>query len=338
MSFADKARQTSGGTVEGTITDYEFTNYFPLGDDPEPGDNVYMRLEITPAGASEPVSRPLYLGSGRYLVICDEDGEAVEAGKDGLLAGKTLKGGEDGEVDEDSIPRLYDGGGVFKFVSTLEDAGFPAESKFPDPSEDKIIDFRKMIDWRIRLGQEQDVDGQMAAGKKKLGSKANGKSEDEILEAGKRSVTTGKHKGKKFNLTFDKVVKVFSPDEDSDGKPAKKATNGSGKAVVGKSKKAAEETDDEDAPAVSQKKADKFLIAVVGAQPKSSVDKKGLALAITRYAAKIKMDNEERDAMRAFIIKNDFAYIADAADREVVEVSKKGIVSVAAEDEDDDDE
>jgi hypothetical protein len=33
--------------------------------------------------------------------------------------------------------------------------------------------------------------------------------------------------------------------------------------------------------------------------------------------------------MRAFIVADDFAYIDDAAEREVVEVDKKGVISAA---------
>ena len=98
----------------------------------------------------------------------------------------------------------------------------------------------------------------------------------------------------------------------------------------GKASKPAEaDEDDNDAPTISNKVADKFLLALLKAQPKEQADKSALALLITRYASKNKMDEDERNALRSHIVEDDYAYIDDAAEREIVEVSKKGIITAA---------
>jgi hypothetical protein len=303
MTWANKAKGGSS-TTEGVIADYVFMDRFPFGDDenekPKKGkkdsdgdESIYMLLSLRPDGVDEGdeeayVKRSLYLGSSKYLVIEDE--------------GKTLA-----SSDDDGTPRLYEGGEVFKFIESLETAGFPAEARFPDITEEKKINFEGMLGWRIRVVNEIDVEAT-----KKLG---------------KRKVTAGKHKGKEFNRTYTKVTKVFGEDEvkAEGGKP-------NGKIKTSKSKKD-EDADAEqytvESPSVSKKAADKFLLALIEAQPKETLPKKDIALQITRYATSVKMDRSERDAMRAFIVADDFAYIDDAAEREVVEVDKKGVISAA---------
>lgn len=284
MAWTDKAKAGAGAT-EGVITDYSFMDTFPFGDGDkdDDNDNIYMLLEVTPDGADEPNKRSLYLGSGQYLKITDK--------------GKSLE-----SSDEDGTPRLYDQGEVFKFIESLEAAGFPAEARFPDPSEGKI-NFEAMIGTRIRVTNEID--------------------EEATKKFGKRKVTKGKHKGKEFNRTYTKVTKVF---EVADEAPAKsKATNAKASKAAAKD----DDGDDDETPTVTKKQLDKFIVAVIEAQPKSSVEKSGLALAITRYAAKQKMDNGERDALRNAIIADEFAYIDDAVEREVLAATKKGVLTVA---------
>lgn len=296
MGWSDKAK-ASGGSTEGVITDYSFMDTFPFGDgEKDDDDNIYMLLEVTPDGADEPNKRSLYLGSGQFLKIEDD--------------GKTLV-----SSDDEGTPRLYDGGEVFKFIESLEAAGFPAESRFPDINEEKKINFEGMIGTRVRVVNEIDAEA--------------------TKKFGKRKVKKGKHKGKEFNRTYTKVTKVFEVG-DGDEKPAKKNASAKAKAgaAKGKTKKGDDEEDEQ--PAVSVKAADKFLKALIGAQPKKTLDKGGLALAITRYAAKTKMDTDDRDVMRNHLVADDFAYIADAAEREVVTLSKKGVIGLADEDEDED--
>lgn len=300
MGWSDKAKAGSSST-EGVITDYVFMDRFPFGEDDEKpkgkkgkdtegGENIYMLLTIRPDGVDEGDEesynkRSLYLGSGKFLAIEDD--------------GKTIVSN-----DDDGTPRLYEGGEVFKFIESLEAAGFPAEARFPDINDEKKINFEGMINWRVRLVNEID--------------------EEATKKLGKRKVTSGKHKGKEFNRTFTKVTKVFGEAEEV---PAK----GKGKSKVSTKSKKDEEADDDadETPSVSKKAADKFLLALISEQPKETLAKKDIALAITRYAASIKMDKSERDAMRAFIVADDFSYIDGAEEREVVTVDKKGVISAA---------
>ncbi len=297
MSYSEKAKSSGGSATEGVIRDYTFMDEFPFGDGDKKSkkgdDNIYLLLVIQPDGVEDGDEesynkRSLYLGSGQFLRIEDE--------------GKTLV-----SSDDDGTPRLYDQGEVFKFIASLEEAGFPAEARFPDPSEEKKINFEGMLGWRVRIVNEID--------------------EAATKEYGKRKVTKGKHKGKEFNRTYTKVTKVFGEEE----APAKgKKATAKGSAVkTSKSKKDEEADEENDAPAISNKVADKFLLALIGAQPGEKLDKSGVALAITRYAAKTKMDEEERNTLRSYIVADDFAYIDDAAEREVVEVSKKGVITAA---------
>jgi hypothetical protein len=293
MGWSDKAKSGGGSSTEGVIVDYTFMDEFPFGDGKSKksdNDNIYLLLVIRPDGVEDGDEesynkRSLYLGSGQYLRIEDE--------------GKTLV-----SSDDEGTPRLYDQGEVFKFIESLEAAGFPAESRFPDPTEEKKINFEGMIGWRIRVVNEID--------------------EEATKEYGKRKVTKGKHKGKEFNRTYTKVTKVFGEEEaPTKGGKSTKSTKST------KSAKDEDADEDNDTPTVSNKVADKFLLALIGAQPKEQIEKSALALAITRYAAKTKMDEDERNALRSHIVEDDYAYIDDAAEREVIEVSKKGVITAA---------
>lgn len=332
MGYADKAKAGGGGAIEGEIMDYTFMDTFPFGEgESEDGDNIYMLLVLRKDGVEEGDDenydkRALYLGSGKFLKI-EEDGKTLVS------------------TDDDGTPRLYDGGEVFKFIASLEEAGFPAESRFPDPSEEKVIDFRAMIGTRVRVSNEVDKDSQLAIGKKKLGKKAANATEDEILEAGKRLVTKGKHKGKKFNRTYTKVTKVLDvPDEDggnkAKAKAGAKAGSKSNKASGKANAKAArndddDEGDDEDDDAeessLSTKQADKLLLAVLKKKGKNgSMEKSALPLAITRYIAETKGDTDERDALRKLVA--DEEWLTEAAERGTIEFdasSKKQLVTVA---------
>ncbi len=312
MGWSEKAKAGGGGSVEGVITDYTFMDTFPFaGDDnndSKDGDNVYMLLEVTVDGADEPVQRSLYLGSGQYLQI-DEDGKVLKS------------------TDDDGTPRLYDQGEVFKFIASLEEAGFPAEARFPDPEEEKVIDLRAMIGTRVRIANEVD--------------------EEATKKYGKRKVKKGKHKGKEFNRTYTKVTKVLAlPDEDGGSNKAKakagaKAGSKVSKAKASKAKAADEDADgdedeDEDEPSISNKQADKMLVAVLKKQGKNdSIDKAGLPLAITRYFAATKgkgavTSEEERDALRRLVSDED--WLTEAAERGAIEFdasSKKQLVTAA---------
>jgi hypothetical protein len=281
MGYADKVKSQGGGALEGVITDYEFMDHFPFGgdeDSDEKADSIYMVLSIQQDGADEPTARSLYLGSGTYLKITNK-GKALESS------------------DEDGSPRLYTGGEVFKFIASLEDAGFPCSARFPDPEEDKVIDFRAMIGARIRVTNEVD--------------------EEATKKYGKRKPKTGKHKGKEFNRTYMKVSKVL--DLPGEGKGKVKAEPEAKEDTRGKKAKAEEE---EETPAVSTKVADKALKAILGAAKDNTIKKGDLPLAVVRYAKTAGLDADVRDALKRLFADDE--YFEGAAEREVIDAYKPG--------------
>lgn len=293
MGYADKAK-AGGNTTEGPITDYAFMDTFPFGEDQEPDGNIYMLLEITPDGAEEALKRSLYLGSGQYLRIEDD--------------GKTLVSN-----DDDGTPRLYENGEVYKFIASLEDAGFPAESRFPDLTEEKRINFEGMVDYgRIRLVNEIDVEATKAYGKRK--------------------VTKGKHKGKEFNRTYTKVTKFWAPGEFA-------SANGNGNGAHASAKKTTPASQpvkgravpvEDDGDDVSDKVADRVLGLVMDGAKNNTIKVVDIALAVTRLASKSanKIDEGTRDVLRRRLA--DKVWLADAAERLGLEFdNKKGVLSAS---------
>ena len=159
-----------------------------------------------------------------------------------------------------------------------------------------------------------------------------------IAKLGKRKVTKGKHKGKEFNRTYTKVTKVLElPDEDGGNKAkAKKGVKASAKAADAKAKNAkskatddddeAEEEEEAEEVTLTNKQADKMLVAVLKKQGKDgAIDKSGLPLAITRYFAATKgkgavTSEEDRDALRRLV--SDEEWLEEAADRGAIEFDK----------------
>ena len=293
MGWSEKAKG-GGNTTEGPITDYSFMDTFPFGEG-EKGDddNIYLLLEITPEGADEPQKRSLYLGSGQFLRI-EDDGKSLVSS------------------DDDGTPRLYENGEVFKFIESLEAAGFPAESRFPDITEEKKINFEGMVDYgRVRIVNEID--------------------EEATKKFGKRKVKKGKHKGKEFNRTYTKVTKFWAPGEEPAGSTASAKSVKGGKATSKATKEVEADEDDADVPTVSNKVADRVIKALVDAAKNNTIKLVDASLAITRFAAvkTNKLDEETRDVLRS----KDFlkTYLPDADERGVISFdAKKGVISEAA--------
>jgi hypothetical protein len=275
MAWSDKVKSGSG-VQEGTITGYSFTEGFPFGDKQTDDETIYMVLDVTPDGADEPVRKALYLGSGRYLAI-EEDGQVLRAA--------TNVDGEK-EVDDSGVPRLYEKGDVYQFLTSLEDAGFPAESRFPDPIETHAIDLRGMIGTRVRIVQEPVIDTKTG-------------------KPYKRVAKQGQHKGREFNVTTPRVSKVLGlPDERA--KTGAKMTNG-----TGKGKRAGNLLEDD-----LDDRADAFLVAMLQATKGRSMPRSALTLAVTRKAAKDGLSGEEREALRRRIFSED--YLVQASERGII--------------------
>ena len=349
-NWAEKAKSGGSKRIEGKVVEQYWSNTFPFGES-EPGDNLYWVLKILPEGAdtdAEPEVKALYLGSGQYLRIVDEDGEDVEADDDGAISGPVLM-----STDEDGSPRIYDQGEVMSFILSLEELGFPADTRFPDPSTEKKIDLRGILGTRLIIGDEIDRASQIKVGRdrlaKKLGpAKAAKATEDECLEAGKRQVTKGKHKGKSFNLTHVVCLKVVEvPDAEGDDDAPKKGKKAKAEKVEPKAagkKKAKDEDDEDDEPAEeaeeevdededddeeeesdddeqsagpSVKTLDKVMKAILTKEKTKKAKKSALVLLVTRHCSAVKMDRDEATAVRKAF--NDDKQLAAMAKRGVIE-------------------
>lgn len=298
MGWLNKAK-SSGGSFEGVISDYVLSNKFPFGnddDDDEAKDDgkksIYMLLDITKDGNEEPEQRAFWFGSGKFLKITEK--------------GKVLV-----STNDDGVPGIYEDGEVYAFLDTLERAGFPTDTRFPDPEETRTLDFRGMIGWRVRITFVKDTERQMEVGRARLGGRAKTATDAQIFEAGKRTVTKGKHKGKPFDLTRWEVTKVF------DG-PSPRS---------GSAKANGQATGDEDTPrdgdeaTITNKQADIFLRALLDGAKNNTLKKSDLPLSITRAARAEKLDGSEANALRSKI--NDDGYLEGAAERGVIEYNQK---------------
>ena len=293
MGWLDKAK-SGGGSFEGVISDYMFSNKFPFGDNDDEQDDektsVYMLLDITKDGSTDPEQRAFWFGSGKFLKITEK--------------GKVLV-----PTDDDGVPGIYENGEVYAFLDTLDRAGFPIDTRFPDPEETRTLDFRGMLGWRVRIAFVKDTDRQIEVGRARLGGKAKTATDAQILDAGKRKVTEGKHKGKSFDLTRWEVTKVF------DG-PSPRS---------GSAKANGEAKDDEDTPkdeaTITNRRADLFLKALLDGARNNTLKKSDLPLSITRAARAEKLDGSEANALRSKI--NDDEYLEGAAGRGVIEFNQK---------------
>ena len=119
MGWMEKVKAGGGRLdgMEGAITNYNF-------EDSTEYDQIQLTFEVTADGADDPTfGGYLYLGSNKFLVI-EEDGKVLVSS------------------DENGTPNLYEKGEAYQFLSSLEEAGFPAEARFEDPGETGRIDLR----------------------------------------------------------------------------------------------------------------------------------------------------------------------------------------------------
>lgn len=282
MGFFDKVESGSGARIEGKVVDYSWENGFPLQkggewvedeSDRQNPDNLHLAVKIQPEGADEDetIVKVMYAGSNRFLVVEDD--------------GKVLRAGEEGEVNEEQVPRLFKEADAAKFLRSLDAEGFSFDARLPDPEETKSIDLRPIIGTRVIIVNEVDAEATKQFGKTK----------------GK-----GKNKDKEYNRTYLKVSKVLSlPDEKSAAKSTSKTASKS------KSK-------EEDSSTISNKIADEFITEVLNLEGKEGViAREKLTLAVTRTLNKKKMDLNDNADLRKHVTSED--YLTDAADRGVIE-------------------
>jgi hypothetical protein len=246
---------------------------------------VSAKLMVTKDGADNPIEQ--------YL----QAGFAYEGQK---AKGAVLTEQIDGDSD------------FAKFVDSIEAAG--GDDIMTALADAEFLDFSAIEGNRFEFKFAQNVERQMASGRKKLGiAKPDGfvgkdgtvYTEAEVMEAGKR--IDRKDKKKSYNQNYLTVVRVLAAAEETDGgddddddddapepPKAKKATNGSGKKV------AAAEPDDEDDEdededtddGVDDKSAAKFLKTLLKEED-GEISRKDITLLVARRLK----DRAQRDAM-----------------------------------------
>jgi hypothetical protein len=284
-----KWKTSGGGFLHGQgfeILDYEFeTKTWNEGRDKE-YTTLTVRIDIKVDGADKPVKQ--FLRAGFFY----PDNQYVS--KDG----KTLSSDREGYILQGDTE-------FARFIDSFEEAGGPADAF--DATEYK--NFEAMIGYRVEGKKVVDREQQIAAGKKALGRKAAGATEEELFEAGKEKGADGKS----YNRTNLLVARVLSaPNE----KPAKASS---------KSRKVQEEDEAEEPkkapkgrPAKEEEEApetpdfDEAIVEIVEKYGEKGVLQYArINGAVVKYANKKGMSGTERDALRKELLDEENLEAAD---------------------------
>lgn len=251
---------------------------------------ISAKLMVTKDGASDPIEQ--------YL----QAGFAYEGQKP---KGATVTEQIDGDSD------------FAKFVDSIEASG--GQEIMDALAEADFLDFSAIEGNRFEFRNVQNVERQMASGRKKLnitkpdglvGKDGTVYTEDEVMEAGKRA--DKKDKKKSYNQNYLTVAKVLggeaavdgddADDDDADEDPAPPAkstkggkANGASKTSSPRAAKVEEEDEDEDDADngdVDDKAAGKFLKALLKDED-GEISRKDITLLVARRLK----DRTERDAM-----------------------------------------
>lgn len=212
-------------------------------------------------------------------------------------------------------PIVSNGSDFDKLVGSAIEGGFPES----DIEEGEGKDFSMLEGIRVILKVEADREKQIRIGKDVLAKKGKkNPTDEEAMEAGKRKVTKGEHKGKEFDRELVLVGKVVGEDEGgSSAKSSKKS-----KAV-----EADEDTDtdagsDDSGDGIDTDRKDEVLRAILADAKDNTLPRGRISGAIVTWAVDNDVEKEEREALRAALYDED--YLTDAADR--------GIITYDAED------
>lgn len=296
-------RSGGGGYLNGKTgrinsTELEATK-FEGGKNDEGYSKVSLVLDITQEGADDSVKQYLDLG---FL----PDGAKISKDKKSVVC-------------EDDAPFRDDTEGI-RFISSMVENGFP-ESDIAEGAGKRF----DMIDGqRVVFMREKDRDQQIRVGKSRLLKKGKkNPTEDEAFEAGKREVTKGEHKGKKFDLDVLLVSKVLGADE---GKGDKKTSS-----KTSAKKTSAKESEGDDETELDDDRKDEVLRALLTDAKDNTIPRKKIQGAITTWAVENDIEKPERDALAEALFDED--YLAEAADRGVctydTDEDKQPIVLVA---------
>ncbi len=243
----------------------------------KPYHKLSMVVNILADGAEEPKAQ--YLDAGMVF----PDNTTIE--------GATITS------DRAGSPPLQSDTDFYLFVESAIEGGFPVEKL-------SINDFSGLAGWRYEFKREQNLEKQMAAGKKKLGVKAKNATEEEILAAGKR--VDPKDKTKSYNQDRLLVAEVLGEVEGRS--VAKKAAPKASVKPVAAAKPAVEvdvDTDYVDA-----------AVQDILANAKGGVVKRGnLSTELLKWQqrTKPKASNETRNTV--YGVAKETTYIVEAAER-----------------------
>jgi hypothetical protein len=232
-------------------------------------DTISAKIDILQDGQTEPVSQFLPAGFMREGWEISEDGTTFESKLEG------------GIIDPKSD--------FARFLTSLVEAGLPEEVLGDCRS------FTSLAGYRVTFGKELNRERQLAAGKKKLGKKAAGATEEEIMAAGKRQ--DKQDKTKFYNHDRLIVTAVLGQEEAPKAakKTAAKAAPKSGAAKGGKANGAAKSAAADDS---AYESADAILIDLLADAPENTIATKSLSSLIVRKALADGMSTADRESLR----------------------------------------
>ena len=189
-----------------------------------------------------------------------------------------------------------------KLISSAIEGGFPESSI--EAGEGR--DFRALEGERVILRVEADRDTQIRIGKAALAkSGKKNPTDDEAMEAGKRKVSKGEHKGKTFNRELVLISKVVeSGDVGSGGKSSQPEP---------------EESND---GGLSDDRKDEVLRAILADAKDGALSRKRIHGAIVSWAVDNDIEKMEREALKEALFDTD--YLEAAAERGVVAYDSDG--------------
>lgn len=284
-------KRPGGNKFTGVITDYSFETKSGTTARGEWRNHTVV-LNIQKDGAEKPVVKffPAGLLWGDNEVSVDK---------------KTIIGSDrytlDGETEWGQfILSLIEGEG-----NRLPEAHLEAE---------QFRSYNALVGVRLEFEVKVDREATIAAGKRKLGVKANGASEEEIVAAGKRKDKNDKSKSYMLDKTLVSEVLAL-PEAKGKGKAAAAAKK-AGASGAAKSTTAAQSA------AVDTDAADAALKAVLGAAANQTLPRTSISSSFIRYALAQKIEGEAREAIRKMLISDD--YINGASERGIVVVDGEG--------------
>lgn len=270
-------RKGGGGFLNGetgTLVSIDFDSKV-FGEGDSAYTSVSAELKILQDGQTEPVQQFLNVG---FLY------------EDQTVEGATLQGGAG----------VLEGSEFYHFVQSALDKGAVTEDELAGGT-----DFSALTGKRYTFAKVPNTERQMAAGRKKLGKKAAGSSDEEIMKAGRRQDKTDKTKFYNHDM-----LAVDAYLGEADAAPAKGAKKAAAKAAPAKTSAAAKGGKTNGAAKTAAgddfEAADAMLVALLTGTKGNVIPKGSIKSAVVRKALEDDMSNEERDNYRELFGKDEF--------------------------------